>query len=101
LTIAAIANKELLVWDIRKFKKPLSVASDLISNNPETNVIFSPDEKYVLTGTTGPKAGLVPGKEVDVRGKPGGRIVVMKRENLEIVREYSTLRLLANTKAGS
>lgn len=54
-------------------------------------MIFSPDEKYILTGTAGPKAGIVPGKEVDVRGKPGGRIVVMKREDLEIVREYSEL----------
>lgn len=57
--------------------------------NPETNVIFSPDEKYILTGTAGPMAGIVAGKEVDVRGKPGGRIVVLERDTLSVVREYT------------
>lgn len=67
----------------------MAVAENLSSLNPETNVIFSPDQRFVLTGTAGPRAGNVPGKEVDVRGKPGGRVIVMKRENLEIVREMS------------
>ena len=80
-----------LVWDARSFKSPVSIASNLSSLNPETNVIYSPDERFILTGTAGPKAGVVPGKEVDVRGKRGGRIVVMKKENLEVVRELSKL----------
>ncbi|CAD6581483.1 MAG: hypothetical protein CYPHOPRED_001586, partial [Cyphobasidiales sp. Tagirdzhanova-0007] len=75
------------LWDARSFKSPVSIASNLSSLNPETNVIYSPDERFILTGTAGPKAGVVPGKEVDVRGKRGGRIVVMKKENLEVVRE--------------
>ncbi|KAK9900003.1 WD40 repeat-like protein [Cystobasidium minutum MCA 4210] len=66
------------VWDARAFKKPVSVASNLTSLNPETNVIFSPDEKHILTGTA-----------VDTKGKPGGRIVVMERDTLQIVKEYS------------
>jgi hypothetical protein len=64
------------------------VAPDLSSLNPETNVIFSPDERYILTGTAGPQAGMVPGKQVETRGKPGGRIVVMERDTLNIVKEY-------------
>lgn len=40
-------------------------------------------------------AGLVPGKEVDVRGKPGGRVVVLKRDNLELVKEFSKYQPLS------
>jgi len=79
----------ILVWDARHFKKPVAVASDLSSLNPETNVIFSPDERYILTGTAGPQAGIVAGKQVETRGKPGGRIVVMERDTLNIVKEYN------------
>lgn len=74
-------------WDTRAFKKPLSVAESLSSLNPETNVIFSPDEKYILTGTAGSKAGIVPGKNDDAQGKPGGKIVVMDRQDLKKVKE--------------
>lgn len=87
----------LSVWDTRSFKRPVSVQENLTSLNPETNIIFSPDERFILTGTAGPKAGIVPGKEVDVRGKPGGRIVVMKKDNLEIVRELSRSKYLFST----
>lgn len=77
------------MWDARAFKKPVSVASGLSSLNPETNVIFSPDEKHILTGTAGPQAGIVPGKQVETRGKPGGRIIVLERDTLQVVKEYN------------
>ncbi len=32
-------------------RKPLAVASDLGNIYPETNLIFSPDDKSILTGT--------------------------------------------------
>lgn len=38
------------VWDIRSLKSPVKVAENLDNVNPETNVIFSPDERLILTG---------------------------------------------------
>jgi len=32
-------------------RKPIAVASDLSNIYPETNLIFSPDDKSILTGT--------------------------------------------------
>ncbi|KAJ3029526.1 hypothetical protein HDV00_009551 [Rhizophlyctis rosea] len=42
----------LKTWDLRNFKKPISTVSNLSNFFEETNVIFSPDDRYVLTGTS-------------------------------------------------
>lgn len=39
-----------IVWDLRNAKKPVKTAYNLDIVNPEANVIFSPDEKLILTG---------------------------------------------------
>ncbi|KAI8374471.1 WD40-repeat-containing domain protein [Radiomyces spectabilis] len=62
------------VWDLRKPKTPLRVAYNLDIVNPEANVIFSPDERLILTGTSVPK------------GQGYGQLVMMDRETLEIRR---------------
>lgn len=41
------------MWDTRKIRKPIAVAEDLGNIYSETNVIFSPDDKYVVTGLPG------------------------------------------------
>jgi hypothetical protein len=38
------------VWDLRNAKKPVKTAYNLDIVNPEANIIFSPDEKLILTG---------------------------------------------------
>lgn len=38
-------------------RKPLAVAEDLENRYPETNLIFSPDEKSILTGVSPARAG--------------------------------------------
>jgi hypothetical protein len=38
------------VWDVRNAKKPVKTAWGLDIVNPEVNVIFSPDERLILTG---------------------------------------------------
>ncbi|KAL0575027.1 hypothetical protein V5O48_006928 [Marasmius crinis-equi] len=59
------------LWDIRSFKKPVSTRADLTTLYPNTNAVFSPDEKFIVTGA-GPT------------GKGGkGRLVFLQRENLE------------------
>ncbi|ORY93643.1 WD40-repeat-containing domain protein [Syncephalastrum racemosum] len=62
------------VWDVRNFKQPVKTAYNLESINPETNVVFSPDEKLILTGTSVPK------------GQGNGQLVMLDRETLEVQR---------------
>ena len=81
------------VWDIRAMKKPRAVATDLPAVYPETNVIFSPDEQYVLTGTAGRNSGSSTEEnetaKKEARIQDGGKIVVMKKDTLEVVKQFS------------
>jgi len=53
------------------------IAEDVPSLNSESNVIFSPDERLILTGT-------------GVKKNEGyGKVVMMNSENLEVVRTVS------------
>ncbi|KAI9496622.1 WD40-repeat-containing domain protein [Zychaea mexicana] len=65
------------VWDIRNLKNPVRTAYNLDTVNPEANVIFSPDERLILTGTSVPK------------GKGYGKLVMLDRETLEVQRTMS------------
>ena len=90
------------VWDAKLLKKPLFVAENFPSQNPETNLIFSPDEKYLLTGTAGAQAGVLAGaadeeraREAKASGKEGGKVIILRKDGLQIVRslsEFSSLR---------
>ncbi|MCO5589731.1 hypothetical protein L7F22_043699 [Adiantum nelumboides] len=40
------------LWDIRSFKKPLAQQGGLYNSYGQTNVIFSPDETAIMTGTS-------------------------------------------------
>ncbi|KAJ3178211.1 hypothetical protein HDU87_003763 [Geranomyces variabilis] len=42
----------LKLWDMRKLKTPVAVVSDLVNFFEETEVIFSPDDRHILTGTS-------------------------------------------------
>ncbi|ORZ14236.1 WD40-repeat-containing domain protein [Absidia repens] len=67
-------DETVKVWDIRHPKKPVNVQYNLDIVNPEANVIFSPDERLILTGTACPK------------GQGHGKLVMMDRHTLEIKR---------------
>lgn len=61
------------------------------SLNDETNIIFSPDENFIITGTAGAKAAVVPGRAdapADT-SREKGKLVVLKRDTLEIARELT------------
>lgn len=79
---------------MRALKKPLAVNSDLPNFNAETNVIFSPDENYILTGTAG-KAVTVNSKLVEIEeraaavGNGSGQLAVLRRSDLEPVTKLS------------
>lgn len=57
------------LWDARNFKQSLAAVSDLPNLYPETNLIFSPDERSLLTGSAGEK---------------GGQIQVLNRSDLSV-----------------
>ena len=40
----------LKLWDMRKFTAPIATQSNLINLFEESNVIYSPDYKYIITG---------------------------------------------------
>lgn len=65
----------MLVWDIRAFKKPVLAHSGLATLYPQTNAIFSPDEKYILTGSGAPAKG------------QHGKLVFLKRDTFEPTHE--------------
>ncbi|KAI8923329.1 WD40-repeat-containing domain protein [Entophlyctis helioformis] len=65
----------LKLWDIRNFKKPVAAVPDLPTFYEETNAIFSPNDRYVLTGTSVKK------------GVEKGSILVFDRHTLESVQE--------------
>ncbi|GAA5988162.1 hypothetical protein JCM11641_003617 [Rhodosporidiobolus odoratus] len=107
------------LWNPKSLKTPLASATSLPSLNQETNLIFSPSGRYILTGTAGSKAGVVSGtgsaeeESTGVKGK--GKVVVLNSETLETVRkieisDYSVVKvlwhpkinqILASTSAGS
>ncbi|KAI8616061.1 WD40-repeat-containing domain protein [Chytriomyces sp. MP71] len=56
LSLITRSNDDTLkLWDIRAFKKPVAVASNLPSFYEESNAVFSPDQRYILTGTSAKK----------------------------------------------
>lgn len=80
------------VWTTRTLKKPIATATDLPSLNPETNIIFSPDGAFVLTGTAGAQAGVLEGSAEAERLKDGasygnGKVVVLNSNNLSLVKK--------------
>lgn len=40
------------LWDTRSFKKPMMTRGGLVNSIPETSIGFSPDERYIITGTS-------------------------------------------------
>lgn len=65
------------LWDTRSLRRPLFTASNLPNIYPETNVIFSPDDKSLLTGVAVPKGS----------GQKGA-IVVLDKEGLTENRRF-------------
>ena len=45
-------DETLKLWDVRYFKKPVHVATDLFSRFDLTECCFSPDDRMIVTGTS-------------------------------------------------
>ncbi|CEQ40698.1 SPOSA6832_02359 [Sporobolomyces salmonicolor] len=99
------------LWNPKSLKKPIHTAEGLPSLNAETNVAFSPDGRFVLTGTAGAHAGVLAGamEEEKARelekgeGVKMGRVVVLRTEGLGVVRTldispFSVVKVLWHPK---
>ncbi|KAG6837117.1 hypothetical protein H0H93_014423 [Arthromyces matolae] len=62
------------LWDLRNHKQPVAIRSDLATLYPSTNAMFSPDDKYVITGAGATAKG------------GSGRLTILKKDTLELVR---------------
>lgn len=67
----------LKTWDMRNLKKSLAVAGDLYNRFPMTNCMFSPNDKYIVTGTS------------TRSDNDSGKLVVLERDSLEKVNELN------------
>ncbi|CAG8613298.1 4681_t:CDS:10 [Paraglomus brasilianum] len=79
------------IWDTRNFKKVVSQVNDLPTLNPETNIIFSPDERLLLTGTATKK------------GAGYGKLLMLDKDSLQPVRtmnitQSTVVRVLWHSK---
>ncbi|TFY74140.1 hypothetical protein EWM64_g9872 [Hericium alpestre] len=63
------------LWDLRSFKKPIATRENVLTLYPTTNAIFSPDNKYIVTGAGASTKG----------GK--GRLLFLRREDLGVEKE--------------
>lgn len=72
------ADETLKLWDLRSFKAPQHVVSGLSNLQPNTNVVFSPDDQLVLTGTSAGRDGT------------GGSVVIFDRAQGNMVRRLGT-----------
>ncbi|KIJ08587.1 hypothetical protein PAXINDRAFT_102525 [Paxillus involutus ATCC 200175] len=63
------------LWDLRSFKRPLATHPGLTTLYPGTNAVFSPDEKYVLTGVGATSKG------------GGGKLRFLNRTDLSVAKE--------------
>ncbi|GAA5868551.1 hypothetical protein JCM1840_005486 [Sporobolomyces johnsonii] len=99
------------LWNPKALKKPLHIAEGLPSLNAETNVAFSPDGRFVLTGTAGAHAGVLAGGAEEEKprelekgeGVKMGRVVVLRTEGLGVVRTldispFSVVKVLWHPK---
>lgn len=64
-----------LVWDIRSFRKPVFTSPKIATLYPETNAVFSPDEKFIVTGAAA-------GRTEGALGRGG--LVILRRDGLDI-----------------
>jgi len=72
-------------WDVRALRQPLAVLADLENAYPETDIALSPDEKVLVTGTSGrDKSAGAAGGEVD-----SGHAVFIDRAGLKPLQRVS------------
>lgn len=65
----------LKTWDMRNLKKNLATADNLYNRFPMTNCVFSPNDKYIVTGTS------------TKSDNDTGKLIIFDRDSLEKLNE--------------
>ena len=76
-------DNTMKLWDIRKYNKPVKVWDNLPCNNYKTEICISPEEDYVLTGTSAIKRKNM--KEGDIEY---GKVKVFSTTTNELINSY-------------
>ena len=76
-------DNTMKLWDIRKYTKPLKIFGNLPSNSYKTEICLSPDEDYVLTGTS-----IIKSKNKKENEIQYGQVKVFSTTNHEIINSY-------------
>ncbi|KAG8879811.1 hypothetical protein FRB97_001381 [Tulasnella sp. 331] len=66
------------LWDVRSFKKPIFTSPKIPTLYPETNAAFSPDEKFIVTGSAASKTE---------GGVGRGGLMFLRRDGLDVEKQ--------------
>ncbi|KAI0034903.1 transcription factor [Vararia minispora EC-137] len=75
LTRGGAGDDTVKLWDVRKFKKPIATREGVVTLYPKTNAIFSPDNKFIITGSG-----------ATVKGGTG-KLLLLNKDDLSAVKE--------------
>jgi sugar lactone lactonase YvrE len=66
------------LWDLRKLSGPVAVVEGVCNYFSDTNIVYSPNDRFVITGTSVKKAD-----------KEAGKINIYDSQTLELVEDIS------------
>ena len=83
-------DETVKLWDIRNFKSPIAQRNNIENNHPETNIMYTPNRKHILTGQS-------------CHPSETGELLVLDSQTLSTVRtipigQSSVIRVLWNTR---
>jgi WD repeat-containing protein 70 len=83
-------DETVKLWDTRNFKSPIVQRNNIENNHAETNIMYSPNRKYILTGQS-------------CHPSETGHLLVLDAQTLSTVRtipigQSSVIRVLWNTR---
>ena len=76
-------DNTMKLWDLRKYTKPVKIFDNLPSNSYKTEICLSPDEDYVLTGTS-----IIKDKTRNENEIQYGQVKVFSTTNHELINSY-------------
>ncbi|KDN39086.1 WD40 repeat-like protein [Tilletiaria anomala UBC 951] len=86
VTRGGSGDETVKLWDMRSLKRAVAIAEDLPNNHAETDVIFSLDERTILTGTSA--QGNMEASSVTSTASSGS-VNVLSRLDLSLQRQIS------------
>ena len=76
-------DNTMKLWDLRKYTRPIKIFDNLPSNSYKTEICLSPEEDYVLTGTS-----IIKDKNKKENEIQYGQVKVFSTTNHELINSY-------------